>query len=1059
MSLYSLFVDLKANTADFVSGMSTASYAAKRAGRDIQDSFSALGSVAERALAPFGALGAGIAGTLSSIGSSAAAASAAFSKLGGGMSAIAVAAGAAAGAAAAIGAGAAGIAIHAAESADKMLTLSKQTGLSVSALSTWSFIAKQSGVDQEAMAKALQFLSANMLKAATAAPGAVTAFDRLGISVRDSSGNLRNAGTVMEELLKKLGSMKDQAAAVGFAKQLGGKGGAAILGIDPDEIDSLSAKAQQLGIVLDTGTAVAAHKFVETLGEISSAGDGLSLSLARQLLPALQAVASALASAAENKASGLNDLISGFGNLTKVAIGVGDVFFSAFEHLGAAVGTALAEIEEFATSAGKIASSALHFDWGGIERAAKEGYTRLSAEDQAYSAHVKEIWSGNSKFISGIFAPAAAAAAPKGGAPTGDEANTSPLMDQRAQGIQNLIAKLVAQAQAELDLAAATGQSLAGQNLQKAAGQANEVIAELTAIAMRAEGAERTKLLAIIQSETNAVRALTAEKQVATSAVSLDQELTKESRAYDVQISSLGRLSEAYAKGGAAIAAAKIQDELQADREKVQVLADEYGKLAKQQGVSAGALAQLMAALDAADAQLRLHQSNLETIARLKIEEEIQKETAAFEGQVPALAALAAAYLKGADAVRAAQVQLKVAEFQNANPGASPDQVKEVTALHQKQSDVGYAGTVAQEAAHFNLSQQYADEIEKLTQIRALLEGLGASTLAVDAAIYDANQKNIQQWDQAALKVGSVTDKFHALFNQVQLQGQNFGQNVFASLSKSIDDISTQLAKFVVTGKSNFKELFTSLEESLLKASFQATFAKLTQSILGPAKAAGGGAAGSGVGPGGTPGTFAGPLGLAGIFGKAFGLSGTSGVPGSRPDGSSTNPFYVISSSAFSPGAGGGSSSPFGLSGVGSSYSGPAVPGFGGLGGIASLFSNNTGAIASAGASYAAETGSDVAASGASDLPELFSEFGGFMAGGGDVTPGKAYMVGEKGPEPFFPKTAGRILPTGSMKQGHTVVTNVHIHGVSDMDSFRKSQGQIQAEFHRTASAAATRNG
>jgi hypothetical protein len=40
MSLFSLFVDLKANTADFVSGMGRASYETKKAGREIQESCS-----------------------------------------------------------------------------------------------------------------------------------------------------------------------------------------------------------------------------------------------------------------------------------------------------------------------------------------------------------------------------------------------------------------------------------------------------------------------------------------------------------------------------------------------------------------------------------------------------------------------------------------------------------------------------------------------------------------------------------------------------------------------------------------------------------------------------------------------------------------------------------------------------------------------------------------------------------------------------------------------------------------------------------------------------------
>jgi hypothetical protein len=42
--------------------------------------------------------------------------------------------------------------------------------------------------------------------------------------------------------------------------------------------------------------------------------------------------------------------------------------------------------------------------------------------------------------------------------------------------------------------------------------------------------------------------------------------------------------------------------------------------------------------------------------------------------------------------------------------------------------------------------------------------------------------------------------------------------------------------------------------------------------------------------------------------------------------------------------------------------------------------------------------------------------FGGARAEGGPVTPGRWYMVGERGPEPFIPTTPGMILPAGSMQ-------------------------------------------
>lgn len=60
-------------------------------------------------------------------------------------------------------------------------------------------------------------------------------------------------------------------------------------------------------------------------------------------------------------------------------------------------------------------------------------------------------------------------------------------------------------------------------------------------------------------------------------------------------------------------------------------------------------------------------------------------------------------------------------------------------------------------------------------------------------------------------------------------------------------------------------------------------------------------------------------------------------------------------------------------------------------------------------------------------LPSFFS-FGGFFASGGRPEPGKVSIVGEDGPEPFIPDTAGTILPNsalralGSSRAGDTYV-------------------------------------
>ena len=56
--------------------------------------------------------------------------------------------------------------------------------------------------------------------------------------------------------------------------------------------------------------------------------------------------------------------------------------------------------------------------------------------------------------------------------------------------------------------------------------------------------------------------------------------------------------------------------------------------------------------------------------------------------------------------------------------------------------------------------------------------------------------------------------------------------------------------------------------------------------------------------------------------------------------------------------------------------------------------------------------------------------FGGKRAEGGPVSAGKAYLVGERGPELFAPGSSGSIVPSGKMG-GITIVNHVDARGAS----------------------------
>jgi hypothetical protein len=70
-------------------------------------------------------------------------------------------------------------------------------------------------------------------------------------------------------------------------------------------------------------------------------------------------------------------------------------------------------------------------------------------------------------------------------------------------------------------------------------------------------------------------------------------------------------------------------------------------------------------------------------------------------------------------------------------------------------------------------------------------------------------------------------------------------------------------------------------------------------------------------------------------------------------------------------------------------------------------------------------------------------------AGGGNVSSGAAYLVGERGPELFVPTVSGNVISNNQLNSsanGRPINLVMNINA-SDGESFRKSQSQIMAEI------------
>jgi hypothetical protein len=177
------------------------------------------------------------------------------------------------------------------QAADALTDMNAETGISVESIQELGFAAELSGSSAEAMTSSLAGLAKVSGDAARGLGKGKKAFDELGISVKDASGNVKTADVLFNELREtfaRLGTDKATQKSI-----------IASLGLDPstlqllnatnDEVSALTAKARALGIVT-TEQAEAAASFQDSLGIAKFAVSALSQQIAINLAPATQKI-------------------------------------------------------------------------------------------------------------------------------------------------------------------------------------------------------------------------------------------------------------------------------------------------------------------------------------------------------------------------------------------------------------------------------------------------------------------------------------------------------------------------------------------------------------------------------------------------------------------------------------------------------------------------------------------------------------------------------------------------------------------------------------------------
>lgn len=285
---------------------------------------------------------------------------------------------------AAIGAAVSAIGFKAAvDAADDLAKLSQRTGVTVADLSSLQLAADLSGASLEDVGKGFRQLSVRMVEAAGGSKEAKAAFDAIGVSVRNSQGNLRSADDVFAEISGRFAGFADGAGKAAIANEIFGRSGTQLIPLLNQlagNLDEARKEARDLGVVIESELATAAEKFNDDLDRLATVSKRFGLSLARELLPVLNEITNSLINGVKGENTFFDTIASGAATALEAITVLGANIKFVIEGVGREIGAIAAQLVALGTLDIK--------GFNAISEAVKEDGVRARAELDEFEKRV-----------------------------------------------------------------------------------------------------------------------------------------------------------------------------------------------------------------------------------------------------------------------------------------------------------------------------------------------------------------------------------------------------------------------------------------------------------------------------------------------------------------------------------------------------------------------------------------------------------------------------------------------------------------------------------------------
>lgn len=296
-------------------------------------------------------------------------------------------AGKAFGAFAAVAVGALGVWIkNSIDAADEASKAAAAAGIQIESLTGLQYAADLAGVANEELNSSLARFNKSIDQASRGSKLQAQAFEDIGISIRDASGEIKDVDSLLLEVSDKFSGYEDGAAKAALAQELFGRSGTKLIPLlnsGSAGILELTDQARRLGLVLDQETASAAEEFNDSLTVLGKVSSGVTNRIAADMLPVMNELTGLLVDLAV-ESEGAADAADILGGVLKGLATVGIVIGASFKATGEAIGSVAAALLQAARG-----------DFQGAWDTLQTGATDYAETAEAAIVRINKLWSGD----------------------------------------------------------------------------------------------------------------------------------------------------------------------------------------------------------------------------------------------------------------------------------------------------------------------------------------------------------------------------------------------------------------------------------------------------------------------------------------------------------------------------------------------------------------------------------------------------------------------------------------------------------------------------------------